>query len=1127
MSMIMFRPMKEKIIITICIASVLTSSYAQTSDDNYTKTIEMLTADGTDSTETIQYFDNFGRLIETVTNTANGKMLHSLNEYDSNGRVARIWNSIATHSKSHIEAEEFKSLSSAQYNDSYAFSSTTYDVSGRPLFISSSGEAWKGKGQSYIYGSNKENEVKLYSYNDINGASYYPASTLTSVTTINEDGQMMTTYKDLSDNIVLERRTDGNQNFDTYYVYDDDYHLRYILQPMYQSHPDLDLYAFCYEYDEMGRVSKKTLPGCKPVSFWYDQADRVIKMQDGVLSANGKYRKYEYDGLGRLTKQSLYNDDDTYVYDEIVNFYDTYDYLKDPNYAHMVPANHVDTTSLCPIRPEYGNGQLTGTWQRASNGENMLMSYNYDDHGRLTMTKEIGLDKHLAVVYQDYNFNGAILSEHKDLYRYDKMENALNDNTLYGTIKHYFTASNNKRPYRSVIRLTHKGSTTQTKDEIMKPTYDDFCRVIANDRKGTAGDMTFAYDNLHGWLTRSTSASGFEQTLLRETGADNPRWNGSISAMTWEVGDGKKHTYQYTYDGLNRLTEAVYSSNLDIYDKLRPSKEPSRGTDLSELKGSEPFRLIPMERLQGNYSESYSYDKNSNIEWLQRNGTTNTGKGKSIDVLEYSYSGNQLKSVTDYSEEELNYAGAFDFQDKADTEQEYAYNENGAMTKDLNKGITNIEYDLLGNPRKVTFSGKNSIEYVYAADGRKLREVHSLTIRAVVPVITDPRRPGNGLGSQKIGKGTDPKGQEKLVYYTFRDSTDYINNYVFKNGKPEMFRFPGGYYSFDEEGKMDGCHLYVQDYQGNNRMVVNAYTNEVEQINHYYPYGALMGDISTQPEKQDFKYSGKELDRTYGLDLHDFEARQQDPLVGRFTSIDPMAEKYYWLSPYAYCAGDPINLVDPTGMDIVYMLRGGYELKRYISDQNVTYVQDANSQTCELENIGENGGEGWVQAAMPDAIDGYSSDYDYLIAAETAYFNMDKNNGITPTHTNGETIDDVSTVPDLDPTLVKGIIANESAMGTIDGKKGQNAKQDIMQANVPGDWNDSKTQFGLEKNGSATPELSVYAGIRILYQKGLNSEYRKDGTLSTTFLGWNNAAKDYNGGGDKFYMKKLLNKIKK
>lgn len=97
-------------------------------------------------------------------------------------------------------------------------------------------------------------------------------------------------------------------------------------------------------------------------------------------------------------------------------------------------------------------------------------------------------------------------------------------------------------------------------------------------------------------------------------------------------------------------------------------------------------------------------------------------------------------------------------------------------------------------------------------------------------------------------------------------------------------------------------------------MVVNASTNKVEQTSHYYPYGALMGNISTKPEAQDFKYGGKEVDRTDGLDLYDFNARQYDPILGGFTSVDPLAEKYPHLSPYSYCAGDPINMIDPTGM---------------------------------------------------------------------------------------------------------------------------------------------------------------------------------------------------------------------
>lgn len=64
---------------------------------------------------------------------------------------------------------------------------------------------------------------------------------------------------------------------------------------------------------------------------------------------------------------------------------------------------------------------------------------------------------------------------------------------------------------------------------------------------------------------------------------------------------------------------------------------------------------------------------------------------------------------------------------------------------------------------------------------------------------------------------------------------------------------------------------------------------------------------------QPCKYTGKELDRQAGLDLYDFAARQLDPALGRTSTQDPMAEKYYSISPYAWCASNPIRNVDPTG----------------------------------------------------------------------------------------------------------------------------------------------------------------------------------------------------------------------
>jgi RHS repeat-associated protein len=65
-----------------------------------------------------------------------------------------------------------------------------------------------------------------------------------------------------------------------------------------------------------------------------------------------------------------------------------------------------------------------------------------------------------------------------------------------------------------------------------------------------------------------------------------------------------------------------------------------------------------------------------------------------------------------------------------------------------------------------------------------------------------------------------------------------------------------------------------------------------------------------------YKYTGKELDMEHGLMLYDYGARQYDPTIGRFLTMDPLAEKYYSISPYAYCANNPIKFVDPNGEDL-------------------------------------------------------------------------------------------------------------------------------------------------------------------------------------------------------------------
>ncbi len=70
---------------------------------------------------------------------------------------------------------------------------------------------------------------------------------------------------------------------------------------------------------------------------------------------------------------------------------------------------------------------------------------------------------------------------------------------------------------------------------------------------------------------------------------------------------------------------------------------------------------------------------------------------------------------------------------------------------------------------------------------------------------------------------------------------------------------------------------------------------------------------------QNHLYNGKELDRMHGLNLYDYSARQYDAAIGKFTSMDPLCEKYYHISPYAYCAGNPVNCLDINGDSVTVL----------------------------------------------------------------------------------------------------------------------------------------------------------------------------------------------------------------
>lgn len=141
-----------------------------------------------------------------------------------------------------------------------------------------------------------------------------------------------------------------------------------------------------------------------------------------------------------------------------------------------------------------------------------------------------------------------------------------------------------------------------------------------------------------------------------------------------------------------------------------------------------------------------------------------------------------------------------------------------------------------------------------------------------------------------------------------------------KNGKIDKYLFEGGYCQATATGAYTDTfafHYYNQDHLGNNREVVDPSGNVV-QVTNYYPFGAPYADdkASLNPDKQQYNYNSKELDRMHGLNTYDYGARQHDPILGRWDRIDSLCEKYYSTSPYAYCMNNPVRFIDPDGCEI-------------------------------------------------------------------------------------------------------------------------------------------------------------------------------------------------------------------
>ena len=473
----------------------------------------------------------------------------------------------------------------------------------------------------------------------------------------------------------------------------------------------------------------------------------------------------------------------------------------------------------------YSKGSLTGSAVTVSGSSTKIYKgYYYDVKGRVTKVVQNNLLGGYDVTNTVYTFTG-------------QPATVTHSHTASGksTRTEVYTYSYDHADRVSKVEHTLGG----TKITLADYTYDSFGRLSTKSLHGSAANkLTYAY-NLRSWLTGITSTR-FTQNLYYNTGVGTARYNGNISSMTWKSGnESTVRGYKFTYDGLDRMLNATYGETAGISTNANRFSENVTG-----------------------------YYKNGNIKGLQRYGQLSSAAYGMIDNLTLTLNGNQLNRVDD-AVAASTYNGGFEFKNGANAADEYSYDANGNLTKDLNKGISGITYNFLNLPNAVTFSDGSTITYTYGADGTKLRTVH------------------------KIGSTTT--------------TTDYCGNVIYENGVQKLLLTEEGYITLSDSK----YHYYLKDHQGTNRVVISQ-SGTVEETSHYYPFG---GVFASAGNVQPYKYNGKELDTKKGLNWYDYGARHYDAVLGRFITVDALYDKHFKVSPYVYCGNEPVGRIDPDGND--------------------------------------------------------------------------------------------------------------------------------------------------------------------------------------------------------------------
>jgi RHS repeat-associated protein len=925
---------------TLLLSGLVHAQLSPTENYVYSKTyLDYNTSNvATKTSESVQYFDGLGRPKQVVNVKASptGKDVVTHIEYDGFGRQVKDYLPVPQQGTSG-GAIYTSPLSNATqptlYGAEKIYSEMQLENSPLDRILSQTqvGNAWDNKPVQFGYDANVDGEVKKYvatfNYTTFTSSlvlsGSYGTGQLYKNTVTDEDGNQTIEFKNGQGQLLLVRKViSATENANTYYVYNDYNQLAYVIPPKAAvvSDPNTVLSDLCYQYkyDGRNRLVEKKLPGKGWEFMVYDKADRLVATQDANLRADNQWLYTKYDQFGRIvmtglsigygnTRLSEQDIADTtgsssvrrspnvsFIVQGIEGYYENYDqtYPNSSRWVKLLSVNYYDTYPVYSFNPTFPStiiGQSVLTDIPDANGLStkslpvMSLIKNIEDDN---WTKDyIYYDK------KGRNIGGYSINH---LGGYTKTESLLDfagvpqrTNTYHRRIatdvEKFITEGFVYDSQNRLLQHYHKVD-NNTEVVLGDYTYNELSQLSTKSVGNNLQSIDYAY-NIHGWLTKINDPKnlngklfGYEIKYNQVEGEQTPdpfdtslqvlsRYNGNIAEVDWRTSTASNdylRRYGYVYDNLNRLSAGFYQRE----------DNPSAGE----------------------YFEKMVYDLNGNITNLKRSASLdgNTTAGL-IDNLMYEYLNNNSNRLNKVTDEQHNPSGyPYEF-----TPTAIAYDDNGNMTINADKGILAISYNHLNLPNYLLFKKglsthtgilRENTNYLYRSDGTKLRKVYNYSVPNPLGTITSL--------SAKI--------TEYLDTFQYESTGKKISTLVL-----QFVPTPEGYYDF-----IKNKYIYnYTDHLGNVRLSYfnNGSGAEVLEENNYYPFGmkhegynTLLGNNSYQ-----YKYNGKELQTESGM--YDYGARMYMPDLGRWGVVDPLAEKMTRHSPYNYAFNNPIRFIDPDG----------------------------------------------------------------------------------------------------------------------------------------------------------------------------------------------------------------------